>query len=476
MKQNNKRILLLLLTAIILSACGEQAEIDTEMGETTCVETTEAYSYIPPERDFGGFVFTVYGQSNQERQNFWVEETEGEVCNDALHARDMLVEERLNISLEYLAESDRDIVTSTAQASILAGDEEYHLLFNALSAGINHFTTAGVLYDLRQIPYLTLDSQYWNKSMYERMHFNGAQYFSTGPISYQYYMSPTVMRFNKRLTEEYQMGDIYQLVLDGKWTTDKLAELSKDKAIDLDNNSSMDINDFYGLALEGTTGTALYTAAGFDTVSWESGNCSVTIGSAASVDLIQKYAGFFSDRNQYIYDENSTLGFDSKLFKSGNCIFHPSTILKTVTLRDMKDDFGIIPMPKYTEEQEKYHTACNTWYPTGVAVPLTCSDPERTGMIMENLAYYSYELMTPAVYEVTLQGKVSRDDVSSLMLDLIYEELTFDFVSIFNFAESERVLRRSVLGVIDNFVSQWASIETQVQTELDAVIRFSEEK
>ncbi|MBE6611523.1 MAG: hypothetical protein E7632_03425 [Ruminococcaceae bacterium] len=476
MKRHIRHILPLLLASLILSACGGQTVQDTNTSAEISADTTEAESYLPPEGDFGGAVFTIYGQSTDVRQNFWIEEVEGEVCNDAIHSRDLAVEERLNITLEYLAESDREVVTSTARSSILAGDEEYHLLINALSAGINHFTTAGVLYDLRQIPHLTLDSQYWNKSMYDRMHFNGAQYFTTGPISYQYFMSPIVVRFNKRLTEEYQMGDIYGLVLDGKWTVDKLAELSKDKAIDLDNNGKMDINDFYGLALEGIIGTAFYTAAGFDTVSRENGNYSVTIGSAASVDLIQKYAAFFADRNQYIFDDHSAQNLSNNLFSEGRAIFHPFTMLDTVTLRDMKDDFGIVPMPKYTEEQEKYHTACNTWYPTGVAVPLTCSDPERTGTVMENLAYYSYEIMTPAVYEITLQGKVSRDDVSSRMLDIIYEELTFDFISTFNFVESERVLRSSVLGETENFVSKWASIEAQVQAELDAVISIADER
>ena len=62
--------------------------------------------------------------------------------------------------------------------------------------------------------------------MYEKMHFFGKQYFTTGPISAQLYQTPIVMMFNKRLANDLDLGNLYQIVLDGAWTVDKLAEMS----------------------------------------------------------------------------------------------------------------------------------------------------------------------------------------------------------------------------------------------------------
>jgi hypothetical protein len=144
-------------------------------------------------------------------------------------------------------------------------------------------------------------------------------------------------------------------------------------------------------------------------------------------------------------------------------------------LRDMKDDFAILPIPKWDEAQTEYNTSCNTWLPSGIAVPKNCSIVDDLGLVLETMAYYSQEMVTPAVYEITLQGKVSRDDSSAKMLDIIYGGAAFDFVTAFNFANAGNILREMVTGDQQNFVSVYARIKKPAQAELNKVMSFAED-
>ena len=138
-------------------------------------------------------------------------------------------------------------------------------------------------------------------------------------------------------------------------------------------------------------------------------------------------------------------------------------------------DFGIIPTPKYTEEVPFYYIACNTWLPSGAAVPVICSDPDRTGLVTETLAAASAGLLTPAVYDVTLQGKVSRDEASAAMLDLIYAHTAFDLNTILNFGDTSILLRRCVLGEQENYVSSYTKLKKVAEKNLQKFVAFAKE-
>lgn len=59
-------------------------------------------------------------------------------------------------------------------------------------------------------------------------------------------------------------------------------------------------------------------------------------------------------------------------------------------------------------------------------MPVTCAEPERTGIILESLACESYYTLKPAYYETTLVGKYIRDDESVSMLDIILANRVYD--------------------------------------------------
>jgi hypothetical protein len=97
----------------------------------------------------------------------------------------------------------------------------------------------------------------------------------------------------------------------------------------------------------------------------------------------------------------------------------------------METDFGILPLPKYDEEQEQYHDLVSLWAANMISVPKSLSDQERTGIIIEALSAESMYTLTPAFYDVVLKTKAARDEDSAAMLDLIFEARAFELGNLY---------------------------------------------
>ena len=92
----------------------------------------------------------------------------------------------------------------------------------------------------------------------------------------------------------------------------------------------------------------------------------------------------------------------------------------------MKDDFGIIPYPKYDTKQSDYYSSSKDELSVFV-VPVDAKDLEKTGLITEALCIASNEQVVPTYYEIVLKDKMARDAESTTMIDIIRDSLTFDF-------------------------------------------------
>jgi hypothetical protein len=93
----------------------------------------------------------------------------------------------------------------------------------------------------------------------------------------------------------------------------------------------------------------------------------------------------------------------------------------------MDGDFGILPWPKYTEDQDNYYSHASDVF-TLFAIPGQTDDPEFCGTVTDALSAESKYSVIPAFYDVVLKGRTAKDEQSSAMLDIIRDHLHFDFV------------------------------------------------
>ena len=153
-------------------------------------------------------------------------------------------------------------------------------------------------------------------------------------------------------------------------------------------------------------------------------------------------------------------------FTEGRTMFLDGCLNNAIYYRGMDDDFGILPYPKYDEDDD-YHTTYNAVADLGL-IPITVSDTERTGAITEALSAYGSMYVVPAFYETALKTKSARDDESEEMMDIIKNGLIYDV----GYLSGSSVLSgRGPLNKSNSNISSWyASVES---SELKAVAEFN---
>ena len=115
-----------------------------------------------------------------------------------------------------------------------------------------------------------------------------------------------------------------------------------------------------------------------------------------------------------------------KVFNEGRAYFCGITFQKIETfLRDMEDDYGVLPNPKYDEAQANYST-CVSGAGSMVVVPVSCTDPAFVGAMLEGMAAISYDMITPDLIDVLASTKNVRDEESSEIVQMIIRNRNFD--------------------------------------------------
>jgi len=88
-------------------------------------------------------------------------------------------------------------------------------------------------------------------------------------------------------------------------------------------------------------------------------------------------------------------------------------------------------MPKYDDAQAEYHTMVGGHHSV-LAVPKTVKDTEFVGRIIEALSAESWKTVTPTLYEIALKTRYLRDSESKEVMDLIINNVVFDFGYVYN--------------------------------------------
>jgi hypothetical protein len=119
-------------------------------------------------------------------------------------------------------------------------------------------------------------------------------------------------------------------------------------------------------------------------------------------------------------------------------------------------DFGILPNPKYDENQTDYFTYSEVGNSTALLIPVT-ADLSDVSFVVEALSEESYNTVVPAYYEVTVKTKYSPDPNASTVLDLMFAHHRFDAALLYSWMNISEIYD-SILSRKENvFASQYAS-------------------
>ena len=439
------RIILLITAALLLTACADSADTTAESTAAPTTDTAPAtetesvdlaIAQVPADADFTGhtFTFLITGntENNWQKNDFHAPEETGDVLNDARFRRNLAVEERFGIKIEteeqYGQTKGAGTGFLTIEKCVMAGDTTYDA---GMIAGYDCATLAysGMLYDLCDMPYVDLTQRWWDQRVNEDLTINGKLYYTTGDISTADNDATGAILFNKKIVQDYDLPDPYALVRDGKWTISKMVEMGKGIAADLNGDSKYDLNDRYAAIVWDDTMMGIINAAGVKCATvMENGKLELTFYNDRLLSMFEQYRDAYYDNTQaYAYQRVSYDITDPvNMFSNDQSLFFFQLLDLVTYFRDMKTDFGILPLPKLDEQQERYYATIGSWHSVFLCAPAIQEDAERTGIILEALAAESYNTVTPAYYEKTLVGKYIRDEESEEMIDLILSSHVYD--------------------------------------------------
>ncbi len=441
-----RQISALLILATLLTACGSNGSAPDTTDDSANTSTpsenpvTDRLDELG-EHDFGKKKFTILDANDYPEWHVNMHDgtINGDIVNDALYERDLAIEDRYNVDIEYVQMTKAGVGIGAMKSSVLAGDDEYTMCISLIQGGnLGTVMADGVLANLCDNDYLSLDSDWWSKLFYKNLKLGDKLYFTTGDISPTMYQIAQCLYLNTRLAEDYKIDtdEICELVRGGKWTLDELILRTKGLNQDLNDDGVMDpYDDFFGLAINcnSTNNNLPY----FVIDAGVSPSKLTADGKSIEIDLM-------NDRTLTVLDKVKNLAFDNnrfddqwayinKAFKEGRALFmYHYTESAQNFLRDMTDDYMVLPMPKGDANQDDYHTYVNCWADAFVAIPAT-ADPEFAGVITEALAYYSWKNIRSKAYDLTYKQKTSRDENSAEMLDIVFNTLCVDFNYIYDF-------------------------------------------
>ncbi|MCL2814058.1 MAG: ABC transporter substrate-binding protein [Oscillospiraceae bacterium] len=420
-----------------------------------------------PEADLGGDRFSILSRSERNYE-FLSEGETGEVINDNVYKRNRKVEDRFNIEIdvtEVMGDwSSLSIFMNAFKNSVLAGDGAYDLVAG-YQAYFMSATTDGWLYDINSLPYIDQTKPWWAESVFNELTVNGKLYIMAGDLSLTMWEYMYGIYFNKQMVQDYGIqDDFYKIAREGKWTIDYLDKIVRDIHEDLDGDGKMTKADKFGYATETGNLVDLFMAA-FDIAITQKGDDGlpvIVLDSELNIAKLNRVFDFIVDNPGVIHQGESVSTPDNPLdvlFHDNRAMFLPDTLGNSKKLRSFDTDFGILPLPKYNEAQEKYHVYPQNGFSV-LAIPADVKNAENAALITEAMCAESYKLVIPAFYDVALKNKFTRDDESGEMIDLIRDGAIFNFGMLYtNIIDHPGVILRSIGSNKNTFVS---TLEKQV--------------
>ena len=445
-----------------LTACGSSSSITDDSSQSTTTEVPET-EYLAAE-DFGGKTITVLA-GNAIGQNYpffeiLAEEENGETINDAVIERNRYLEDKYNIQLEAMQiEPGGGKFLNVLRTEASSGSGDFDLTFihptDAFSAALQ-----GYLYPIDSLPHIDSSQDWWLSYFNDAASVKGTNYFLGGDMNIALFAATGLVYFNKTVQEKYQIEDLYNLVEAGDFTVDKFASLCRTVTADLDGDTVLGDADVIGYRGNSYSFQMFLYGFGELLIKKDSNEALYLDFSESMTERIIRAIEVLNDK-PYVQQPNlEAVGFPG--FMEDRALFMTQPAYQFSVMRDMKSDYGILPLPKYDKEQKEYFSQIHTTWSSVTAVPITVSDTDcdMLGKLIEDMAYISHKIIRPAFYDTMLRGKYSRDEQSGIIMDLIFDNIIIDTAYLmtgyqgFNFDSKTRTFATNGTTDIASFAAE----------------------
>ncbi len=460
MKRATKILSLILAVLLILPlmfSCKKEEQEEPESSEVEAndkVVTTEVESEtlrldengylmddLPEELDFGGKEVRILAWEEAEAwyDLFTVDRSDlSTPMKRSTFLRNSKTEQRLNVKLKFdMIPGNNKNLNDYIQKCATVYQESAYDIFASYSQASATLTINGYTADLLQTDYFDFEKPWWAPGLVENGQLHGRLYFAAGDIAPSYLANGVIMYYNKTMADEYLtdalttlgVSTLYELVNEGNWTIDEMIKLSKLAA--LDENGVKEKTDQFGFVTSGTNIDMFYQACGMLTARVaEDGSMMISeeLGSEKTHNLLKKLNDFLQT-SAGGYPKAGEASYTGA-FEQNRSLFISAEAQKALTYKETDGlTFGVLPLPKYDTEQERYYTT-NAYTYTIYSI-LRNGDIEMASAALECLASEGYRTTAPTLYETLLKEQSSNASDDYKMWSVIRDSVVVDAGRIF---------------------------------------------
>jgi hypothetical protein len=288
--------------------------------------------------------------------------------------------------------------------------------------------------------------------MIEGLQIRGHLYYLCGDIITSDDRSANIMYFNQDLLDKAGLGkedgvNLVQIAREGKWTIDKLYEYSEACVEDKDGDGvwTPGVDTFAYLCPDYFNGWHIMCFGMYLGTMDSPGNFSLP--GTIKKDILAAWdqcRPLFTSPHRDVSDAGSR-------FRNGQDAFYSMNMGSLLNFSNTTVNFGILPMPKLNEEQEKYYTCVSYATHASIGIPITVeqiddtcgfeSGAELVAYFLNAMSYYSRQILTPAFFDDVLKKQMVQNAETGEMLELALENKFYDPFQIFPFGNIGYVFR-----------------------------------
>ena len=474
-----KRTLAILLASLMLlptlAACGD-AEEPADTTPPSQVTSSDEDDDIPDDELPDNLNYNKEKITFISANEMDYDDLTGDVVEDAIYERNKAVEERLGVVINVIQEETPIDKVITA---VNGGSSDYDVMVELCWRAAPKFT-GNYFYNLRNTQYLDFEKPWWNQSFTDVVTYNDITFGVTGAMVLSLYRRTYVTVFNKNLFTDANQPFLYEHVDNGSWTLDKQTSLVP--LFHRDNgNAQQDMEgDIYGFVSNDFIFVDPYWASCEVEIIRKNndGEYEWVFESSKLHDMAEKVLALYYGTDDAAYIEHDDYQAEQTVLKvfSGNFAAMGTMViqqLEDAAMRNMTQEYGVVPIPKYSEDQDTYYSQMHDGF-TIACFPNTVRE-DRADMlsaVLEAMSSVSYRIVRPVYYETALRTQIAKDPQSAEMMDLIINNIRIDagFVYSHSMGSFHQGFQQLVDSGNNNAVSRYKRMTTAAQRALEKLV------
>ncbi len=470
---------LLMSLSVVLVACNDAG--DTSSADTSAEASVEGdpdalVPHLGQTKEYAG-TLNILASAGETKDTFpafvkealEAEELTDEPVNDATYERNQRLKEEYGIELNVTWEGGFNTYLTKVRDDKATGQDNYDVLITGVQT-LGTLAAEDSLLDLYSIEdsFLELEESWWDGSANKEMSVANKLYFTTGDIVMMDDEHTRCIVYNLDIHKNNNLENPASLVKNQEWTLEAFYNMAKAAAVPSSNGDFMPQSDcVYGSVMAAFDTYTFVVAHGCPMVEKDDDDIPyLAVLEQRNYNAFTNVYNTILQNQECEYTEKHGLKWNdttvTQKFYDGKALFFVTTIgtVNGEKMRNAELNYGILPIPKGTDDQEDYVTPINPYWFTCVAINKNCENTDFVTFALEAMAYTAKKTITPAYYELTLQSKRALEDPDAWeMLDILFSHRVVDASVIYNWDDCIQYYNRCLTTGGDGLTSL---VESQI--------------